>query len=74
MRIEAKSKLKDKPADKFYDLEVGDQITVPDEIGAYWVANGWVKNLDTDEDNPPSKDPVTLDVHNSKIGLTNTGV
>ncbi len=63
MRIEAKGRIKDKPFDKFYDLESGDQVTVPDEVGENWVRNGWAKNLDTGEDNAPSRNPVTLEIH-----------
>jgi len=67
MRIEAKTKISDKPFDVHYALEEGDQVTVPDTVGSYWVANGWVKNLDTGEDNEPSKEPVTLDVHKAQL-------
>lgn len=69
MKIEAKLRIKDKPEDIFYDLDIGDSITVPDLIGAYWVANGWAKNVETGEDNPPKVNPVTLDVHKSTLGV-----
>jgi len=72
MKIEAKLRIKDKPFEKFYDLEVGDVITVPDDVGEYWVKNGWVKNLDSGEDNKPSDKPVTLDVHKSSLGVKDT--
>lgn len=71
MKIEAKMQIKDMPHEINYQLEIGDTITVPDEVGAYWVANGWVKNLDTGEDNEPNNNPVTLAVHNSNV--KNTG-
>jgi hypothetical protein len=74
MRIEAKLRIKDKPLDKFYDLEVGDQITVPDPIGENWVKNGWAKNLDTGEENPPSDNPVTLDIESATHATASTEV
>lgn len=72
MKIEAKGRIKDKVGEKFYDLENGDTVTVPDEVGTYWVANGWAINLDTGENNEPSRNPVTLDVHNSTLGVADT--
>lgn len=72
MKIEAKGKIKDKPLDTFYNLEAGDQVTVPDAVGENWVRNGWAKNLDTGEDNAPSKNPVTLDIQNSTLGVSDT--
>ncbi len=74
MKIEAKMSIRDKPDPQgdFYHLEEGDQITVPDEIGAYWVKNGWVKNLDTGEDNEPLTSPVTLDIHAGKTEVSDS--
>jgi len=66
MKIEAKEKIKHHP----YYLETGDSVTVPDEVGKMMVANGWAKNVDTGEDNAPSDKPVTLDIQNSVLGLT----
>lgn len=67
MRIQAKGRIKDKPQGEFYSLEPGEQRTVPDDVGEYWVHNGWAINLDTGEDNEPSRNPVTLNVHPLKI-------
>jgi len=74
MRIEAKTKFKCLREGKHYDVEEKDQLTVPDTVGNYWTANGWAINLETGEEVPPSTDPLTLDIHNSKIGVTNTEV
>lgn len=68
MRIEAKSTIKDTVEGRFFHISEGDQVTVPDSC-AYWVANGWAKNLDTGEDNEPSRDPVTLETHNAGLGV-----
>lgn len=66
MRIRAKGGIKHHP----YNLTEGDEITVPDEVGAMFVANGWAVNVDTGEDNAPNLSPVTLDIHNGILGHT----
>ena len=66
MRVRTKVDIKHHP---FYPL-AGDEITVHDQIGENWVANGWAVNLDTGEDNPPNFNPVTLDIHNGILGHT----
>lgn len=65
MRVQAKGKIKDRHEDRNYILEDGDQVSVPDALGSLWVKNGWALNLDTGEDNVPSKNPSTLDVHSA---------
>lgn len=73
MRVQAKGKIKDRFEGRNYILEDGDQVSVPDALGSLWVKNGWAINLDTDEDNAPSKNPVTLDVQSAshKTGVKN---
>lgn len=73
MRVQAKGKIKDRHEDRNYILEDGDQVSVPDVLGALWAKNGWAINLDTGEDNAPVKNPVTLDVQNAshKMGVKN---
>lgn len=66
MKIEAKERIKHHP----HYLEAGDIVSVPDDVGAMMVANGWAKNVETGEDNPPSDKPATLDIQNSVLGLT----
>ena len=68
MKVRAKTAIKHHP---FYPAE-GDEITVPDDVGANWVANGWAVNVDTGEDNEPNLNPVTLDIQNSVLGHTAT--
>lgn len=62
MRIEAKTRIKDAVNGVAYNLSLGDVMTVPDEC-AYWVSNGWAKNVETGEEHEPAKRPVTLNVH-----------
>ncbi len=66
MKIKAKTKIKHHP---FYPAE-GDEITVPDDVGKNWVANGWAENLDSGEDNPPNLNPVSLAIQNVDLGVT----
>lgn len=66
MKVRAKTNIKHHP---FYPLE-GDEITVPDDVGANWVANGWARNVDTGEDHEPNLNPVTLEIQNSVLGHT----
>lgn len=70
MRVKAKEAIKHHP----YYPSKDDEITVPDDVGANWVANGWAVNVDSGEDNPPNKDPVTLDIQNSTLSVTNTEI
>jgi len=43
MRVEiTETKLRDSG----YDLTEGDTLTVPDEVGASWCANGWAKDTE----------------------------
>lgn len=66
MKVQAKGRVRDQYEGRNYLLEDGDIATVPDTLGANWIANGWAKNFDTGEDNAPSRDPVTLDVANAR--------
>ena len=70
MKIEAKGAIKHHP----HYLSAGDIVTVPDEVGANFVANGWAKNVDSGEDNEPNLTPVTLDIHDGEIGVTNSEI
>lgn len=71
MKVKAKLAIKHHP---YYPAE-GDEITVPDDIGANWVANGWAVNLESGEDNEPNTtDPVTLDIQDSVLGHSATEV
>jgi len=70
MKVRAKTDIKHHP---FYPL-ADDVITVPDDVGANWVANGWAVNEDTGEDNEPNLNPVTLDIQTSTLGVTSTEI
>ena len=65
MKVKTKTAIKHHP---FYPAE-GDEITVPDDVGANWVANGWAINSETGEDNEPNLSPVSLNTHNGTLGV-----
>ena len=48
-------------------FEAGDVRTVPDELGAYFVAQGWAK-LEGNAATAPAQGDVTLDIHDSHQG------
>lgn len=66
MKIEAKHAIKHHP----HYLSVGDIVTVPDDVGAMFVANGWAINSETGEDNEPNLTPTTLDIQDGVLGHT----
>lgn len=66
MRVKAKMDIKHHP----YYPAADDEITVPDDVGAMFVANGWAVNVETGEDNEPNLNPVTLDIHKGVLGHT----
>jgi len=67
MRIEALEDIKHHP----YYLDKGDiKNNMDDDVGQMMWENGWVKDLDRDEVNERSDKPVTLDIQNSVLGLT----
>lgn len=43
-------------------FEKGDIFTVPDAQAAYFIKNGWVKEVGTPDTFPTLAEPVTLDV------------
>lgn len=53
-------------------FELGDSRTVSAEDGAYFIANGWAKELGTDAV-PMAQGDTTLDIQNSSLsaGVTN---
>jgi hypothetical protein len=69
VRIEAQEIIKHHP----HYLEAGDIVTVPDDVGAILVGNGWAKNVDTGEIGDREGGPVELVIDNSKIGVADTG-
>lgn len=62
MRITAKGSIKSNG----YILTAGDSVTVPDDIGAVWVSNGWAINEQTGENKSPNNEPITLSIHGAK--------
>ena len=69
MRIEAQEAIKHDP----YYPAACDIITVPDEVGQYFVNNGWAMNVDTGEIGAREGGAVELAIKNSKIGIADTG-
>lgn len=49
-------------------FEVGDQRTVDDERGAYFVVNGWAENLDGSSAAEESPANVDLTINNTALG------
>lgn len=70
MRVKAKEGIKHHP----YYPAADDEITVPDDVGANWVANGWAINVDTGEEHQASSEPATLDIKSGALGVTSTEI
>lgn len=69
MKVEALETIKHHP----HYLSAGDQITVDDELGQYFVDLGWCRNVETDEVGERIPGASTLKIDDSKIGVTDTG-
>lgn len=50
-------------------FEKDDVRTVDDERGAYFVSNGWAAEVGAEGVAAPAAGPVSLDIHDSSIGL-----
>ena len=47
----------------------GDQRTVSDEDGARFISNGWAAEVGAEAAPAPAAGPVSLDIHDSTIGV-----
>lgn len=75
MKVEVTKRIKDKPQDVFYNLDAGDQISVPDTVAAIWIRNGWAQEAGASNgSNETAHEVVTLDVNNTKHATKSTEV
>lgn len=55
-------------------FEAGDTFTIGDEAGAYFVKNGWAKQVGTEQPAPVPQAPVDLQIDSVQHGQAAEGV
>lgn len=55
-------------------FEAGDIFTVSDDLGGYFVKNGWAKQVGTEQPAPVPQAPVDLQINSSNHGQAAEGV